>query len=218
MGALATIIGSISDDVVSALASAGYPPLTPDASGNPGAILVGTAAMYEVTAPPRIIFEPLGFKLGIMGYASASADLDTLERRNQAALRTIRSKDVQFACRCWGAATTGVTVDDYDVTEALVDQVIASLQKLLPGAHATDETGKYPPGSNINRTGREVVFGVTIFRPILDALVPYALPNRTPTQIAQVVDLLFAPDAVVHEGTDSLVLPDGSGTTEPGCE
>ncbi len=214
MGALATIIGAVSDDVVAALAAGGYPALTRDASGNAGAILVGTAALYEASSPPRIIFEPVGFKLGAASYASASVALTSLERQNQNALRTIRAKDVLFKCRCWGTATTGVAVDDYDVTEALADQVIASLQKLLPGAHAIDESGDYSLGSNINRSGREIVFGVTIFRPILDALVPYAVSNRTPSQIAQVVDRLYAPSDVAGEGTVTLSLPDGSDDTE----
>lgn len=219
MGALKSIIAAISEDVVAALAAGGYPPLTPDASGNAGKILVGTAELYEASSAPRIIFQPVGFKLSTGGeYGSASATLDTLERTNQRALRTIANKDVTFLCRCWGAAGTSDPVDDYDVTEALVDQVIASLEKLLPGAHSIEGAGNYTPGSNINRHGREATFSVTIFRPVLDALAPYGLANRTAEQIADVVDPLYAPGDVVAVGTDRLVLPDGSGGSEPGCE
>jgi len=218
MGALATIIAAISEDVVAALAAANYPPLTPDASGNPGQIFVGSASNYETTAPPRIIFEPMGSKFGGAEYASASASLSTLERRNQGAVRTIASEDIEFLVRCWGAAGTGLEVDDYDVTRALYHQVRASLQRLMPGAHAFDAKGKFTRSANINRSGREFVFSVMFFTPILDALVPYALANRTAAQIATVVEASYAPADVEAVGLDRMVLPDGSGSTEPGCE
>lgn len=215
MGALATIIGALSDDVVAALASAGYPPLTPDQSGNAGAILVGTAANFEQTHAPRIIFEPTGSKFKSAEWSSASAELDTLERRNQKALRTIAAEDISFLVRCWGAAGTGVPVDDYDVTRALYHQVRASLQKLYAGSFAIEETGKFTDTSKINASGREFTFGVTFFTPVLDALVPYALANQTDAERAMVVDDLYAPDDVTAVGTESLVLPDG--TSEEGC-
>ncbi len=214
-GALATLIDAISDDVVAALSAAGYPPLTRDASGNAGAILVGTEALYEQSAPPRIIFEPIGSKFGAAEWSSASAERHTLERQNQIALRTIAAEDVQFNVRCWGAAGTGFPVDDYDVTRALYHQVRASLHKLMPGAYAIEEGGKYTVSSNVNRDGREFVFGVTFLTPVLDALAPYSLSNRTATQIATVVDALYAPDDVVAVGTEEL---DVRGTAEEGCD
>jgi hypothetical protein len=216
MGAFATIIESISDDVIAALAAAGYPPLTPDASGNPGAILVGSEALFEMTAPPRIIFEPIASSFKTAEYGSASVTLATTERRNQKALRTVAAEDCQFTVRCWGADVTGVPVDDYDVTRAIYHQVRASLQKLLPGAFAIEETGKWESASNVNRSGRQFVFGVTIFTPILDALVPYALSNRTAAQIADVVDPLYAPAGVAAVGTETMTTPAGGGP-EAGC-
>jgi hypothetical protein len=218
MGALATIIEALSNDVVSALAAASYPPLAPRADGTAGAILVGTAANFEQAAPPRIIFEPVGSKFKAADYASASAALDTTERRNQKALRTIAAEDISFDVRCWGAAGTGYPVDDYDVTRALYHQVRASLQKLLPGAFAIEESGAFTKSTNVAVDGREFVFGVTFFTPIMGALVPYGLPNRTAAQIATVVEHGYAPPDVVAVGTDRMVLPDGSGTTEPGCD
>lgn len=217
MGALASIIDDVSADVVAALAAAGYPPLTPDASGNAGAILVGTAANYETTAPPRIIFEPVGSKFSAPDYASASVTLGTTERRNQSVLRSIENEDIAFRVRCWGAAGTGFPVDDYDVTRALYHQVRASLQKRFPGAHSVEASGTFTDTSKVNIDGREFVFDVVFFTPVLDALVPYGLPNRTPAQIATVVEGLHAPANVVAVGTDRLVLPDGSGSSEPGC-
>lgn len=216
-GALGEIIRDISDDVVAKLAAAGYPPLCPLQDGSVGRILVGTAANYEQVSPPRIIFEPMGSKFGVAEYASASATLDTLERRNQAALRTIAAEDIEFNVRCWGAAGTGDPVDDYDVTRALYHQVRASLQSRLPGAFSIESSGKFTVSSNINRDGREYVFGVTFLTPVMGDLVPYAIANRTPAERAAVVEGLYAPAGVTANGTDRLVLPNGSGSSEPGC-
>jgi hypothetical protein len=218
MGAIATIINAISDDVVEALAAANYPPLVPDASGNPGKILVGNAAIFEQASPPRIIFEPLGSKFTVGEYYSASSALGTTERRNQAALRTIASEAMQFTVRCWGASDTGDIADDYDVTRAMYHQVRASIHKLLPGAYQVDDAGKYTQSSVVSRSGREFVFGVTFFTPVLDALLPYATVNQTAAAIAATVDHLRAPGDVAPSGTDHLVMPDGSGSTEAGCD
>lgn len=215
-GALATIIAAISEDVVAALASASYPPLTPDASGNAGAILVGSAALYENSSPPRIIFEPKGSKFSAADYASASATLDTQERRNQGVLRTIAAEDVMFDVRCWGAAGTSNPVDDYDVTRALYHQVRASMQKLMPGAFAIESSGAFTKSSNINRDGREFVFGVTFFTPVMSDLVPFSLVNEGSTAIDANVESLYAPADVTAVGTESMQLPDGS--SEPGCD
>jgi hypothetical protein len=217
VGALATIIGAISDDVVSALAAAGYPALTQDAAGNEGRILVGTAALYENVSAPRIIFEPIGSKFKGAEYASNSTTIGTTERRNQNALRTVAAEDVMFNVRCWGASPTGDATDDYDVTRALYHQIRASLQSLIPGAFEIEESGKYTTSANVNRSGREFVFGLTLFTPVLSGLVPYGASNGTPADIAAIVETLYAPPGVAGVGADFLVLPDGSGSTEPGC-
>jgi len=217
MGALATIIAAISEDVVAALADASYPPLTPDASGNAGAILVGSASTFEQTSPPRIIFEPIGSKFSAADWSSASSTLSTIERKAQNAMRTIAREDFAFNVRCWGASTTGVAVDDYDVTRALYHQIRASLQKLMPGCFSIEESGKFTDSSHAVRSGREYIFGVTFFTPVLDALIPYAVPNRTAAEIAAVVATFRAPSDVAADGTDHMITPDGVGSTEPGC-
>jgi hypothetical protein len=212
MGALATIIGAISDDVVEALAAASYPPLTRDASGKPGRILVGTAEVFEQSSPPRIIFEPVGSKFAAGEYYSASSALGTTERKNQAAMRTIAAENISFSVRCWGAAGTNDPVDDYDVTRALYHQVRASLQKLLPGSFEITDTGKFTTGSNVNRLGREFVFGVTFFTPVLDHLQPFAASNRSSEELAEMTDRLRAPDGVTHNAQVTLDTSNGSET------
>ena len=217
MGALATVITAISDDIVAALAAGGYPPLAVDASGNAGKILVGTAALYEQAAPPRIIFEPIGSKFLTAEYASNSATLPTTERKNQRTLRTIAAEDVMFRVLCWGASPTGDIADDYDVTRALYHQVRASMHKLIPGCFEIDESGKYTTGANVNRSGREFAFGVTILTPVLGALVPYGIQNQTDAQRAAVVNSLFPDGAVTVNGTERFVDQAGVGSSEPGC-
>lgn len=210
MGALAVIIGAISDDVVAALAAASYPALTPDASGNAGRILIGPAALFEQSAPPRIIFEPSKSKFLGSEYASASRVLTTQERKNQNTLRTIGGEDISFIVRCWGAAPGSVnTADDYDVTRALYHQVRASIHKVMPGAYQVQEDGQFDTENIINHLGREFVFGVTFLTPILDTLAPYALSNRTGAQIATVVDGMNAPADVHAVGGVTLTLPSG---------
>ncbi len=195
MGALATIIGAISDDVVARLAAAGYPALVD------GRIVVGTAAEYEQTAPPRIIFDPSpGSKFAAAEYSSASSTLSTEERRRQAAFRPIAAENVMFAVHCWGAAGTSDPVDDYDVTRALVHAVRASLHAKMPGAYAIEESGKYRVGTNVVRLGRWYTFGLTVFTPVLSTLAPYAVANRSSGQITSASDALYAPSDVVQNG------------------
>lgn len=214
MGAIAAIIADISDDVVAALAAAGYPALAVDASGNAGAILVGPAKAFEQAAPPRIVFEPTGSKFSTADYASSSATLTTLERRNQKALRTIAAEDMAFNVRCWGSSDSG-GVDHYDVTRALYHQVIASLQTRFPGGFIAD-AGKWTSGTNVAIAGQEFVFGLTILTPVLDALAPYAVANKSAAARSVDVEALYAPSDVTAVGTEKMDLGDGS-TPEEGC-
>jgi hypothetical protein len=220
VGALAQIITAISDNVVAMLAAAAYPPLTPRVDGSVGAILVGTEALFEQAAPPRIIFEPKGSKFSQREYYSASNAIVTVERQREAAMRTIASEDVMFDVRCWGAANTGNPVDDYDVTRALYHAVRASIHAVMPGAYEIEEAGKYTVGTNNVRDGREFVFGVTFLTPVLDALLPYDAVNNSAAQNAALVTRLKAPAGVVPAGNDFLTIPTSgpkTGPTEQGC-
>ena len=204
-GVLATIIDSISADVVASLAAASYPPLTPDASGNAGKILVGSERLYEQTAPPRIIFEPVGFKWHDAEYYSASATRHTDERRVEGVQRTVAAEDVLIVVRCWGAAGTGSIVDDYDVTRMLAHAVRAALQRKMPGAFSIEETGKFTADTHVNRSGRELVFGLTFFTPVLASLLPFDAARQ------------YAPSGVHGVGTEHIISPDGTGASESGC-
>ncbi len=104
---------------------------------------------------------------------------------------------------CWGAASTGVIVDDYDVTRALYHAVRAAIHKVAPGAYQIEDGGKYRTGTNLVRRGRWFTFNLTIYTPILTSLVPYDRAVK------------YAPDDVVANGAHSMKFPDGS--TEAGC-
>ena len=200
-GPLAQIVKAISDDVVAKLDAAGYPALAD------GEIVIGTAAEFEQSAPPRIIFEPNGSKFGTAEYASASATVHTPERRVQGAMRTIAAENVMFTVHCWGAdpSPNAKPVDDYDVTRALYHAARAAIHKTLPGAYAIDSSGAWRKGTNLVRLGRWFSFELQIYTPILTTLRPYDR-NRQ-----------YAPDDVVPVAlADGMRFPDGS--LEPGCQ
>lgn len=198
MNILSGILTALNSEVTARLAAASYPALTD------GQILFGTAAQYEQSAAPRIIMVPIGTVFSVRSPNSKSATLDTLERRTQHAQRPIATAGEQFEIRCWGAVDNGTPVDDYDMTRALVHCVRASIHHLAPGAYEIDSSGKFTVGSNIVRSGREFVFGLTIFTPVLTSLLPY---DRTRQ---------YAPADVAPIITDQLTI--STGASEAGCE
>ena len=203
MGTLASIIDAISDHVVANLAAGGYPALVD------GEIVVGTAAEYEQSAPPRIIFDPSpGSKYVAVEYYSGSAIVDTTEREIQGAQRTIAGDNVSFLVHCWAAATTGVIVDDYDLCRAYAHAVRAALQDIIPGAYQIEDSGAYRANAYIVRLGRWFTPNVTIYTPVLETLVPY---DR---------DVAYASDTVTPDGADEILIPTTSSTegpSEAGC-
>jgi len=199
MGAIRSIVERISDEVVDRLADAGYPPLTD------GRILFGLAAVHENSRPPRIIMEPVGSAFSMRDIYSASAVAATQERREQNAQRAIEQEAMQFAVRFWGAADPDAPdydpVDDYDVTRALYHCFIAAVQKLAAGSFTINDTGKYTTGTEHVRLGREFVRGLTLYTPVLTSLLPYDRARQ------------YAPDDVVANSTDNLVIPTGQSET-----
>lgn len=199
MGTLATVIKAVSDEVVAQLAAGGYPPLVD------GGIVIGTAAEFEQLAPPRIIFDPSpGFKFVTREFYSASATLDTNERKVQGAQRTIAGRNVGFTVHCWGAAGTTVPVDDYDITYELADRVRSACQKVMPGAFNIEAAGKFRTGANAVRLGRWLSFDLVVLVPVLSSPMPYDRARQ------------YAPDGVAPNAlSDGMRFPDGS--LEPGC-
>ncbi len=205
MGLLADIISAISVAVVANLAAGGYPALAD------GAIVVGTAAEFEQSAPPRIIFDPTPGSEYVSPeyYSGGSTVIHTTERELEGAQRTVSGDNVSFLVHCWGyAGVSAAPVDHYDVTRALAHAVRAALQKIVPGAYKIEDKGRYRDTTKIVLMGRWFTFGVTIYTPVLESLVPY---DRSQA---------YASDTVAPSGTDEMLVPFNSPTTgphEPGC-
>ncbi len=203
MGYIASTVTGLSAHVVANLAAGGYPALVD------GGIVVGTAAEFEQTRPPRIIFDPTpGSKYGATEWYSASTTLNTTERELQIAQREVCGDNLSFFVHCWGAASTGVVVDDYDITRALAHAVRAALQHVVPGAFQIEDSGKFRTGTNIIRLGRWYTMGVTLYTPVLESLEAY---DR---------DVAYAPDGVTADGDDMMLIPTTgpqSGPSEAGC-
>ncbi len=195
---LASIMNAISNDVVASLAAAGYPALTA------GKVLFGPASLYEQTAPPRILFVPLGSKFSSKDVSSRSNSASFEERKRENAMRSIGTESIEFAVHCWGAAPSTNLVDDYDITRALYQAVRGSVHRLCVGSYLIDDSGKYTVSSEIVRSGREFVFGLALFTPILDSLLPYDRVRQ------------YAPTGTKAVITDGLT--DIHGNTEAGCE
>ena len=205
MGPVATIIRTISDEVVARLAAAGYPPLTPDADGVAGRILIGRAAQFEQAAPPRIIFVPMASKFTMRDIYSRTRPRNSSERREENAQRAILQEAITFEVRVWGESTPPNPTDDFDITRALYHSVLASVQHLAVGAQEVDTDGEWTDGTfasaQLARAGREFVFGVTLRTPVLTSLLPYDVARQyAPAGVAPAVtDGIQIPTAIVPE-------------------
>lgn len=201
MPGIVALIDAISDNVVSSLAAASYPALTD------GEILIGRQYQFEGSAPPRIVFVPTKSVFPDKDVYNRSptggAGPYTAEQLAQNQNRSIRSENITFEVRCWGASPTNDPGLDFDYTQALYQQVIRSIDHLALGSYiigAGDWTDAKFTSGQLIRDGREMVFSVTFMTPILERLE--ALP--------------LAPNNVVAENTDKLELP--TGQIETGCQ
>lgn len=178
MAGFEDIIAAISTDVVSSLATAGYPALTTALGASAGAILVGRQAQADETAPPRILFVPMQSSFGAKDIynQSPAAGLRSASHRLQTQQRAILSERITFEVRCWGVAGGGYATD-FGATWALYRQVIASTW-LVCGPFTTNgisaENGTWVD-SNYGESqfvvrGREFVFGLTFPMPVLDSI------------------------------------------------
>ena len=194
MGQLASIVGAISDEVVSRLAAKGYPPLVD------GRILYGRSEQFGSSAPPRIIFTWMGSTYSTRDYYSPEQQPFGTERKAQYAAKPIAQDAVEFEVRCWGRGD-GSQIDDDDMTRTLAHAVIVSVQSLAPGSRVVDGSGRVTTAtfaaSQQARAGSELVFGVTLLTPVLRDILPYA-----PSDVRS-----------VHES--SLVTPTGDSSV--GC-
>ncbi len=210
------VITVISDHVVAGLEEAGYPPLAKLLNGRDGKILIGRRHDFDQYTPPRIIFFPtkttFSGRRNTLGTVRVADNTNgrSAEARAAMAQRALYTKSITFEVSCFGIASADVFEEDgaaadFAYTNALVDQVIASLQYKIPGDFKV-EGGIWRDAPHLKRVGREFIFGVTIHVPVLDEL--------TTIVDGVVPGLPFAPSNVGAEYTDSMVAADG--TTEGG--
>lgn len=204
MPGIKDLVAAISDEVVSALAEANYPDLVD------GGILLGRQYQMEQSAPPRIIFTPMGSEFPMKDVYNASPTSSggyTAEQLRQLKNRSIGTDKITFEVRCWGVSSDQEPDDDYDFTQALYHQVFRTIQMMARGS-AEFSGGKWTDSTynsgQLVRDGREFVFNVTFGTPILALLEP--LPTTADAEVQPVVAGI----------TDSLTLP--TGASEPGCE
>jgi len=149
-----------------------------------GRILLGREHVMEQSSAPRIVFIPMASKFGVRTvYSRANvAGQPSAEILSQWQQRSIATDFKTFEIHCWGInpAPESETAD-FDSTEVLYDQVIASTHKLTVGSYALGAgkwTDSQVSASQLYRSGREFVFSIEIGTPVLDILLPYA-PNGT---------------------------------------
>lgn len=177
MPGIVQIVSTISDSVVAGLAAAGYPALVD------GKILLGREHVAEQGAPPRIIFIPTRSTFGPRDPASAAnvatnSSAYSPERLAQVRQRSVATEFVTFEVRCWGAFNLAAPdpAADYDVTQALYQQVVISTHLLTEGVYKL-EGGTWSDETLIDVAGREFVFAITLATPVLDTLLPLAPSN-----------------------------------------
>lgn len=177
------IVALISAHVVASLLEAGYPALTD------GAILLGRQYVAEGSAPPRIVFVPMGAAFSAKDTYSGTG----LPSAAQTANPSLATDTINFEVHCWGAALDQNPDDDFDFTEVLYQQVIRSTSIIARGS-CTFGNGTYT-NSRVNagqmvRDGDEFVFNLSLQRPITSRVLPFerttgAVPGITDTFTSQ---------------------------------
>jgi len=184
MAGVVGLVTAISNNVVAALAVAGYPALVE------GKILLGRQHQAEATAPPRIMFIPMGSTFGAKDLYNVSNVANAQGNLSQLQQRSIQTEYVTFEVRCWAVYPGGASPDlDFDYTQTLYQQVIASAW-LVCGPFTkggiSAESGKWVDAeygsSQFVTDGREFVFGLTLPTPVPDVQAPLPLaPSTTRT-------------------------------------
>jgi hypothetical protein len=186
------IVAAISNQVVTRLDAAGFPPLAE------GRILLGRQAQFQQHAPPRIIMTPTNSDFsGAEAYSRQPMVSGSMsaEGRAQHAQRSILTDHIRFEVACWGASVDEDPAvqrdDDYDVTQALYHAVLQAVAcPPLDDPQGAAVAGPFTSGGveadggrwvdatfaagQVNVLGRTFVFNLTLATPVLDRLFAYA--------------------------------------------
>jgi hypothetical protein len=100
--------------------------------------------------------------------------------------RSVTTEVIHFEVHCWGQTYPHPNPDtDFDFTQALYQQVIASTHLLAVGAvEFTDLKfpDQMPTATQLVKDGHEAIFGISLKTPVLDALLPL-VPTGTVSQV-----------------------------------
>ena len=180
MRSLGAIVSAVSDDVVAGLELLSLPPLTD------GAVLLGAPSVYENSAPPRVVFEPVSFRFGEADSAMLSPTPLGTDILARWLARPLAVQFVTFRVHVWGIAdpTPGneqVPSHDMDATDQLVRQVVRSCVRLFSGVSVFGR-GSYSNSANpgdaiLDVSGWGAAFDIEIATPVTD----YPLERATDT-------------------------------------
>lgn len=202
---LSALVAALSSSVVAGLTNSGQFPLTD------GAVLLGKQHDYEHSDAPRIIFTPIKSTFGAKDVSSRLA----IDSTHPAFERVIGAEMVTFEVRCWGrgpADATGGTDPnaDYDATQALYQQVIASVNEIALGCYDVG-AGEWNDDVINVRRGREFVFQLSINTPVYERLTLANLGSPVP---APNPPSNYVPAGTTnHNGGTVVTLTDLSGNT-----
>lgn len=174
MPGIITLINSINYDVNTSLINSGYPALTDGYIA-----LVGRQHIFEQSSPNRIVWIPISSKFGPKSVYNRSnvSGFPSNEILSQNQQRSIASEIITLEIHCWGQDIPPNPDTDFDITQAIYQQIIMSTHLLTAGSYTLLD-GKWidqvANASQLYKAGHEFVFGLQIATPILDKLLEYA--------------------------------------------
>lgn len=150
-----------------------------------GRVLLGRQRVVEEASAPRIVFVPTGSTFGpksVSNVASITGN-PTADLVRQWQQRSIATDQTTFEVHVWGVlnAASPSPEDDFDATETLYDQVIASTHLLTVGRYTLGKgewADQKPAATQWTKMGHEFVFTISLARPVLDVLLPL-VPSGT---------------------------------------
>lgn len=202
---LSSLVAAISTHINAGLSASGNFPLVD------GGVLLGKQHDYEHSDAPRIIFTPIKSTFGAKD-VSSRLPIDSTHPPFE---RVIGSEMVMFEVRCWGRgpvdATGGTSPDaDYDGTQALYQQVVASVNELALGCYEAG-SGEWTDDTKNVRRGREFVFQLSINTPVY-ARLPLANLG-SPVPAANPPSNYVPAGTTNHNGGEVVTLTDTTGNT-----
>lgn len=197
MPGIKALVQYVSDDVVARLRAAGYQVPTD------WRILLGSQHLSEQSAPPRIVFVPVGSDFPPRSPADMrQAPQPSAETKLQIALRSIRTDAVTFEVHCWGQAEPpDVEGGDHDATQVLYHTIMQSVQEIASGLWSAKK-GSWDLTTQVNKAGEHFSFELQIHTPVLRVLL-----ERAPSHVQANAGVFLQPADQTKPPESVQVLP-----------